>query len=37
MLIKMLPDDNKALLVDLAVLLALSDNPLLWDGKARRS
>lgn len=35
MLIKMLPDDKKALLVDLAILLALSDNPLLWDGKTK--
>lgn len=35
MLIKMLPDENKTLLVDLAVLLALSDNPLLWDGKSK--
>ncbi|BCQ38578.1 hypothetical protein [Erwinia rhapontici] len=35
MLIKMLPADKKALLVELARLLALSDNPLLWDGKTK--
>lgn len=33
MLIKMLSDEKKILLVDLAILLSLSDNPLLWDGK----
>lgn len=35
MLIKMLTADKKALLVELARLLALSDNPLLWDGKTK--
>ncbi|WP_313655396.1 hypothetical protein [Pantoea sp.] len=35
MLIKMLPADKKTLLVELARLLALSDNPLLWDGKTK--
>lgn len=35
MLIKMLPDEKKELLVELAKLLALSDNPLLWDGKTK--
>jgi len=33
MLIKMLPEPEKGLLLDLIQLLALSDNPLLWDGK----
>jgi len=31
----MLPADKKTLLVELARLLALSDNPLLWDGKTK--
>ncbi|MBP2850146.1 hypothetical protein [Dickeya oryzae] len=35
MLIKMLSDEKKALLVDLARLLTLSDNPLRWDGKTK--
>lgn len=35
MLIKMLPDEKKPLLIELARLLALSDNPLLWDGKTK--
>ncbi|PWC18956.1 hypothetical protein [Brenneria corticis] len=35
MLIKLLPDDEKALLLDLARLLALCDKPLLWDGKTK--
>ncbi|ATA18936.1 hypothetical protein EDC48_10233 [Gibbsiella quercinecans] len=35
MLIKMLPYEKKALLVELDRLLALSDNPLLWDGKTK--
>ena len=33
MLIKMLPEPEKGLLLDLLQLLALSDNPILWDGK----
>ena len=33
MLIKMLPEPEKGLLLDLLHLLALSDNPILWDGK----
>lgn len=33
MLIKMLPEPEKGLLLDLIQLLALSDNPILWDGK----
>ncbi len=33
MLIKMLPKPEKGLLLDLLQLLALSDNPILWDGK----
>lgn len=33
MLIKMLPEPEKKLLLDLIQLLALSDNPILWDGK----
>jgi len=33
MLIKLLPDAEKEHLIELAKLLALSDNPLLWDGK----
>lgn len=33
MLIKLLPEPEKPLLLDLAELLALSDNPVLWDGK----
>jgi len=32
-LIKLLPDEDKEHLVQLAELLALSDKPLLWDGK----
>lgn len=35
MFINMLPEEKKVLLVELARLLALSDNPLLWDGKAK--
>ncbi|MEI7267190.1 hypothetical protein [Pectobacterium versatile] len=35
MLIKLLPDSEKTLLLDLATLLALSDKPLLWDGKTK--
>ncbi|MEE3664496.1 hypothetical protein V2I52_21645 [Brenneria sp. g21c3] len=35
MLIKLLPNDEKALLLDLARLLALCDKPLLWDGKTK--
>lgn len=35
MFIKMLPDEEKDLLVELAKLLALSDNTLLWDGKTK--
>lgn len=33
MLIKLLPEQEKPLLLDLVELLALSDNPVLWDGK----
>lgn len=33
MLIKMLPEPEKKLLLDIIQLLALSDNPILWDGK----
>lgn len=33
MLIKLLPEPETKLLLDLAELLALSDNPALWDGK----
>lgn len=33
MLIKLLSDSDKLHLIELAKLLALSDNPLLWDGK----
>lgn len=33
MLIKLLPKLDKKLLLDLTELLALSDNPVLWDGK----
>ncbi|WP_227317328.1 hypothetical protein [Cedecea davisae] len=35
MFINMLPEEKKVLLVELARLLALSDNLLLWDGKAK--
>lgn len=35
MLIKLLPDNEKNHLLDLAILLALSDKPLLWDGKTK--
>ncbi|WP_417546650.1 hypothetical protein [Marinobacter sp.] len=33
MLIRLLPDQEKNLLIDIAELLAFSDNPVLWDGK----
>lgn len=33
MLIKLLSDEDKKLLLELAKLLAVSDKPLLWDGK----
>ena len=33
MLIKLLPESEREHLIELAKLLALSDNPLLWDGK----
>ncbi|MEL0578327.1 hypothetical protein AACK17_07220 [Pectobacterium punjabense] len=35
MFIKLLPDEEKSHLLDLARLLALSDKPLLWDGKTK--
>lgn len=35
MLIKLLPDNDKILLLDLARLLALSDKPLMWEGKTK--
>lgn len=35
MLVKLLSETDKHHLLDLAKLLALSDNPLLWDGKGR--
>lgn len=35
MFIKLLPNDKKALLLDLARLLAIADKPLLWAGKTK--
>lgn len=35
MFIKMLPEEERVLLIELAKLLALSDNPLQWDGKMK--
>ncbi|MFE8145747.1 hypothetical protein RBA69_00580 [Brenneria goodwinii] len=35
MFIKLLPDNEKLLLLNLARLLAISDKPLLWDGKTK--
>lgn len=35
MLIRMLPDEKKVLLVELARLITLSDNQLIWNGKSK--
>ena len=34
MLIKMLPKNDREHLLDLASLIAISDKPILWDGKS---
>ena len=34
MLVKMLPNDDREHLLDLASLIAISDKPILWDGKS---